>query len=264
MLTAKIMRKKVILVFAGSFVQSLAASNDLMHVFVRILSNINCKLANNIILYSEYLIKEWQMEKYNSKILISHRHFINFDKFNIHKPFNKRKNFIGYIGRLSPEKGVLNLIKCVEHLKNKTDFKFLIIGEGSLKWELDKFVNDENLKDNVNFLGWKSREEISECLNELKLLVLPSYTEGLPNVIIEAMACGTPVLATKVGGIPDLIQDGKTGFILDNNSPECISENINRVLNYHDIEDIIYNAHNLVLNEFEYDTVVKKWSKIIN
>lgn len=263
MLTAKLMQKEVILVFAGSFVQSLIASNDIMHIFVRILSNINCKLSNKIVLYSKYLIKEWEMEKYKSKILILHEHFINFNEFDISKQFDIRKNFVGYIGRLSSEKGVLNLIKSLNHFRDKNDIKFLIIGEGKLKYELESFLKTENLEHKVNFLGWKSHEDISYCLNELKLLVLPSYTEGLPNVIIEAMACGTPVLATKIGGIPSLIKDNETGFLLKNNSPESISKGINRALNHRNIKNIIINAHDLTLNEFEYNNVVKKWSKIV-
>jgi glycosyltransferase involved in cell wall biosynthesis len=265
MLTAKLMRKKVILIFAGSFVQSLKASNDFMYILVRALSSINCKLSDNIVLYSKYLIKEWKMERYQSKILVSHRHFINFEKFNITKSIETRQNFVGYIGRLSSEKGILNLIKSVEYFKNdENNIKFLIIGEGSLNDELHKFLKDKDLEDKVIFFGWKSHEEISDCLNELKLLVVPSYTEGLPNIIIEAMACGTPVLTTKVGGIPDLVHDGETGFLLNNNSPECISKEINKALYHPHIKKIIRNAHDLVLNEFEYNKVVKKWSKIIN
>ena len=73
---------------------------------------------------------------------------------------------------------------------------------------------------NVTLVGWISHDELPSYLNMLKLLVVPSYTEGLPNIVIEAMSCGTPVLATPVGGVPDLIEDGITGFILEDNFPE--------------------------------------------
>lgn len=64
------------------------------------------------------------------------------------------------------------------------------------------------------------------------------------------MACDTPVLATPVGGVPDIIKDGETGFIMENNSPECIAENVERALNYHDLEKIAKNARELVGKEF--------------
>ena len=64
------------------------------------------------------------------------------------------------------------------------------------------------------------------------------------------MGCGTPVLATPVGAVLDTIKDEKTGFIMDNNSPECIAKNVERALNYHDLEKIAKNARELVGKEF--------------
>jgi glycosyltransferase involved in cell wall biosynthesis len=96
-----------------------------------------------------------------------------------------------------------------------------------------------------------------------KLFVLPSYTEGLPYTIVEAMACGTPILATPVGAIPDVIKDGETGFIMENNSPECIAENVMRVLEHPDLEQIVENARALVEREFTYEAAVERYRKIL-
>ena len=77
------------------------------------------------------------------------------------------------------------------------------------------------------------------------------------------MACETPVLATPVGGIPDLIKDGETGFIMENNSPECIAENIIRVLGHPNLEKIVKNARELVEKEFTYEAAVERYKKIL-
>jgi glycosyltransferase involved in cell wall biosynthesis len=96
-------------------------------------------------------------------------------------------------------------------------------------------------------------------LNELKLIVLPSFSEGLPNIMIEAMACGTLVLATPVGSIPDYIVDKQTGFIMETNSPECIAKNILRALNFCDIDRVVSNAKSLVEYKFKPEVSVQEY-----
>ena len=264
MLTAKLLREKVVLAFAGSSVVSLKSANDNFFKQVGFLSKITCMHSNRIILYSENLIKEWNLEKYKNKICIAHEHFLDFDEFKIKKKFHERVNFVGYIGRLSEEKGVLNFVKAIpEILEKEEKTKFLIGGDGKLRDEIEKYVRKENLNNKVELTGWIPHDELPDYLNELKLVVLPSYTEGLPNIMLEAMACGTPVLATPVGAIPDVIKDGETGFILENNSPECIAKNVIRALEHPNPEEIIKNARALVEKEFTYEAAAERYRKIL-
>ncbi len=115
----------------------------------------------------------------------------------------------------------------------------------------------------VDLPGWISHDDLPAYLNHLRLLVLPSYTEGLPNIMLEAMACGTPVLATPVGAIPDVIIDGKTGFIMENNSPECIAENVARALASPDLEEIAEAGRRFVEENFTFERVVERWKEVL-
>ena len=117
---------------------------------------------------------------------------------------------------------------------------------------------------NVRLSNWISHEDLPEYYNQLKLLVIPSYTEGLPNVMLEAMACGTPVLSTAVGSVPDFIQDCETGFIMENNTPECIAKNIIRVLNHPQLEHIANEGRILIEHEFSFEKTVDNYRHILD
>jgi glycosyltransferase involved in cell wall biosynthesis len=124
-------------------------------------------------------------------------------------------------------------------------------------------LHNEGLTPRFDLPGWISHDDLIRYLKRLRLLVIPSFTEGLPNIMLEAMACGTPVAATSVGAIPDNITDGETGFIMENNSPECISANIIRALEDPNREKIAMNAKKMVEKEFSFESTVMQWKRIL-
>ena len=93
--------------------------------------------------------------------------------------------------------------------------------------------------------------------------MIPSQFEGLPNILLEAMACGTLVLATPVGAIPDVIVDGRTGFIMEDNSPDCIAKNVTRVLNSSDSEQVAENGRRFVEEHFTFEHAVARWKEVL-
>ncbi len=267
LITLKLFNKKVVLCLTSSLPQIIDSHHKTPSIYklLNLLESMNYHFSDEIIVYSPILIKQWNLEKYENKISIAHEHFLDFSIFNNKKKLDQRDFFIGYIGRLSEEKGVFNFINSIPLiLKYYPNLKFIVGGDGSLQESIQNYLSSNNLNDYVILAGWISHKDLPHHLNVLKLIVIPSYTEGLPNVMLESMACGTPVLATPVGAIPDFIVDGETGFIMENNSPECIARNVIRSLGSPMLNKISENATKKIRSEFSYEIAVKNYQQIIN
>ena len=125
--------------------------------------------------------------------------------------YEQKENSIVYIGRLSHEKGVETLMKAVRGL----DVRLKIIGDGPLKESLKFKVKSEKL-DNVRFLGYRSGDDLRNEVRNSIVLVIPSECyENNPRSVIEAFALGKPVIGARIGGIPELVKDGKTGYTFE-------------------------------------------------
>jgi glycosyltransferase involved in cell wall biosynthesis len=230
-----------------------------------LLSYFGYWLSDGIIIYSPHIVAEWSLESNCHKIFFAHEHFLDFGTFTNTTPISIRPRCIGYIGRLSEEKGVQNFIFALPAiLRNQPDLAIFIGGEGPLREMIVTFLKEKGLTDRVDLMGWISHEDLPHYLNHISLLILPSYTEGLPNIMLEAMACGTPVLTTPVGAIPDVIRDDETGFIMGDNSPECITENVIRALSSPDLERIVENGRYFAKENFTFEKTVEQWREILD
>ena len=270
--TAKLRRKRTVIIAVDAGASALrnvyaqtfwGIGGVVTGAIISVLSRLCYGLCDRIVVYSPLLVRAFGLERYRHKIAVAHRHFIDFAKLGIEKPLRNRAGVVGYVGRLSEEKGILNLLEAMKIVAELTDdVGFLVVGDGQLRHRVQEWVGGSG--DKARFAGWVSHDELPRYLNEMKLVVLPSYTEGLPNVMLEAMACGTPVLATPVGGIPDVIRDGETGFTMENNSPQCIADNVLRALNHPDLERIARDARALVEREFTFEQAVDRYRSVLN
>lgn len=266
MMISFMLRKKVFLLIGGFTEKDneLKGMNKVYRSILHFFKKVSLSLTYKIILYSPILIERWNLSNYKKKILIAHQHFYRVNNIKLNK-FSKREKCIvvGYIGRLSKEKGVLNFIKAAHNiLKVEDDIQFFIGGTGPLLSEIKSYIEKNGLKNKFLLKGWIPHNNIYDHLKQLNLLVLPSYTEGLPGIVLESMASRTPVLVTPVGAIPDIIQDGKTGFIMENNSPECISNNVIRSIRHEKLEEITENAFKLIKEGYSYENTVKMWEQL--
>lgn len=264
MAVAKLLRKGVIFASPGSSAKASEASHDFFAKVITFLENGNHLLADRIILYSTNLINQGNLGRYKNKIAIAQRHFLDFNRFKTQRRLNARDNLVGYIGRLSEEKGILNFVKAIPMvLEINKNVRFFVGGEGQMSTRVQKYLDNNNLNSKVQLVGWIPHDNLQVSLNDLKLLVVPSFTEGLPNIMLEAMACGTPVLVTTVGAMAEVITDNETGFILEDNSPQCIAQNVIRVLNHPNLEEIAMKARALVERQFTFVAAVESYRKVL-
>lgn len=132
-------------------------------------------------------------------------------------------------GRLSPEKGFSVLVDAAAQVgRRRDDVGFLICGDGKLREPLEQQIRGLDLEGRVVLAGF--RRDLDRLLPHFDLLVLPSFTEGLPNVVLEAFAAGVPVVATAVGGTPELIEDGVSGYLVPPGKPLALAERIELAL----------------------------------
>jgi glycosyltransferase involved in cell wall biosynthesis len=267
-LLAKVTRKKVV-IFAASRVSissydSMNFKKEFLTGILALIKKIIFALSNLIIVESQSLIQWLDLGRYQKKIYLSST-FVDLDVFRIEKYVSNRSDLVGYIGALEESKGVMQFVKSIPLvLEKQPGIQFLIGGCGPCHLEIKRFIKDYNLSNKVEIIGWVPNSKVPKQLNRLKLLVLPSNSEGLPNIMIEAMACGTPVLGTGVGGVPDILTDGETGFVLGDSSPASIAKDITKVLNYPKLLEITQKASALIESKYSYESAVRRFKNLKN
>ena len=136
---------------------------------------------------------------------------------------------VGFVGWLLPIKGPEYLLKAMKYVWQKyPETSLIFVGKGELDIDLRARALETSTNGKVKFLGW--REDIDEIMPVFDMLVLPSLNEGMGRVLVEAMAAGKPVVASSVGGIPDLVQDGRTGYLVPPADEKALAEAIKKLL----------------------------------
>jgi len=156
---------------------------------------------------------------------------VNLSHFNLEETTNPvyEKNdpdakIILAVGRLEPVKGFEQLIRAMDGLPSH--YRLFIIGTGSRRDQLSKLISDLRLDNRVSLLGAVAHEKLKPFYQQADCLAISSYSEGWPTTVFESFACGLPVVAPRVGGIPEIINSENLGILIDNNSLECLADGI--------------------------------------
>ncbi len=190
------------------------------------------------------------------KIIYMPAFYIDLDIF--HPRDEEKKYDIVFAARLEKNKGIFELLKAISSVKVfNPKIRLLIIGSGPLKNELTKYVEQNGLVENVFFSGWLSTfDDVARAYSSARIFVNPSYNEGGPRVVLEAMACGLPVITTRVGLMPDIIQDGLNGLFVDWAAYD-MAEKINSLLKDKDSQDKFSKAGLELVKQFEKKEAIK-------
>ena len=192
------------------------------------------------------------------------KYFIDNPIDNLFEINNQNKTpRIFYLGVINPRKDPLTLIKCINIInKEIPDVELRIAGKVTdMKYynAIKEYTFNNNLTNNVSFLSKLEENEIKKEYSTCSLFCLPSRQETAPMVIAEAMACGKPVVATNICGIPYMIEDGKTGFLFDPGDVQKLAEKILVLLKDKNLRDKMgEEAKNVAKQRWNSDVIAKK------
>ena len=229
---------------------------------LRLIEHAGYQAADGIITYTPAMASELGLNQYKHKLYPSGARYVDITNFSPEISYEDREPVVGFLGRLDEEKGIDQLIELVKNLPD--EFTFIFAGDGSKRGEIEQALEEEIERGAVEMTGWIDHDQVPEVLNRMKLLVLPSQpTEGLPTVIIESMACGTPVYATPVSGVPDVVQDNKTGYHIKDHTPEQMANVVTEALRSKTQEEMSQRCRKHIVNNYSTDAAVDRYKKIL-
>lgn len=160
------------------------------------------------------------------------------------------------IGRLCEQKGQLLLVEAARRLKEKgVQFHLTLAGDGEMRSDIEALIDQHKLQEHISITGWISSNQVQQYLLDSQIMVLPSFAEGLPVVIMEAMALKRPVISTYVAGIPELVVPGETGWLCPAGDIDALVEAMQKALtaSRQELQAMGEQGYQRVLNQHHID-----------
>lgn len=167
-----------------------------------------------------------------------------------------------FVGRLDPQKAPFVLLEAFAQLSQRhADWQLLFVGEGPLRFSMTEWVAERGLQMSVHFAGW--RPDIPELLKAADVLTLPSLWEGMPNIVLESMAAGLPVVVSRVEGTAELIREGETGLLATPGSVSEMEQQIEKVLLDREFSTSLAKAaQQAVLKGFTLEAMIRSYEQL--
>lgn len=266
----KILKKKIVAKLSGAKPGMEAGSFE-GFILKPFLSRV-FSLVDNFIIMSDELKHRLLVENYPETKVVKIPNGVDiklFSPFDTEKREKLRKDFeisdkkvFVYAGRLVDGKGLDLLLEAVKLImdKDKTVY-LLLLGEGPIKTRLEDKASSLGISDNVYFRG--NVDNVYEYLNMSDIFVFPSFSEGMPNSLLEAMACGLPVIASRIGGVVDVVEDGKSGILFEPGDVSGLASAMVRLLRDEELRQRLgTEARKRIVDNFSIDRVADEYIKL--
>jgi glycosyltransferase involved in cell wall biosynthesis len=173
------------------------------------------------------------------------------------------KQVILFVGGLRAIKGLDYLLEAMSIIKQKKSRATLVlVGDGTERAHLKALARGLNIEERVTFAGSVPPERVPEYMVGADIFVLPSVSEAFPNVILEAMAAALPIVATRVGGVPEIVTDGVNGFVVSPRNPRALAEKVLALLDDTETRTRIAKANVLEAQKYTWENVVLRLEKV--
>jgi glycosyltransferase involved in cell wall biosynthesis len=229
---------------------------------VRLLESAGFAAAHRVVTYTPNMARELGLDPNSERVFPHGARYVDTERFSVQVPFGERDDVVGFVGRLDEEKGIRELADVAKRLPNGVTFRF--VGDGPLYDCLVTELTDEIDSGAVELTGWVDHEDVPAKLNRMKLLVMPSRpTEGLPTTILESLACGTPVYATPVSGVPDVVKEGETGFLMHKRESEAIIRDLEEILSKERLNSTSARGRALIEEQYSFDAAQSRYQELL-
>ncbi|MFH1841343.1 MAG: glycosyltransferase family 4 protein [Candidatus Nealsonbacteria bacterium] len=265
----KIFKKELIVEIHGDWQEGPFLSKKrklafLERKFIPFLAKTSLKNADKVRAISNFTIEK-------AKSISKNKPYFIFPTFTDLNSFFKEKdlalgNFILFVGQLQKVKGIEYLIDAFSEIsKEFPNFKLVLVGEGQEESNLKSKISDLKLEEKVEFKGKLSLFQTKETMKGCYCLVLPSLSEGLGRVLIEAMALEKPVVGSRIGGIIDLVKEGQNGFLFEVGNSSQLAEKLRALLRDRDLAfEMGKKGKEFAKSNFSNENYINSYLKMIN
>ena len=185
---------------------------------------------------------------------------------NLFKPSTEKSNdpLFVWVGNFVPEKGLRYLVKAIEVvIRECNDAKFILIGDGPMFPLIKEMVKKSGLNDYVRFTGFMDPKSVSYILSKATGFVFPSLKEGMPKAVLEAMACGLPIIASNISGTDEFVTNGYDGLLVPPKNPQALGEAILNIVNNRNLAARLgANAKKTVETDHNWNTILDTLNSI--